>query len=186
MNTVCVLCGRPIEKGKECKVRPPKDHAARGWSSFITVCPECAHRVAPHKFVKSMNRTEQVVDRMLEQEEERPGFDEIDWGEGPELKPEPVAGAVPEGWHRHPNGGGLVQDTAYVADTAYVGRNAQVYGNAKVLSYALVTNNAIVSGNAKVFGSAKVSGNALVSGHAKVSGNAFVSGDEVIDSGERS
>ena len=75
MNTVCVLCGRPIEKGKECKVRPPKDHAARGWSSFITVCPECAHRVAPHKFVKSMNRTEQVVDRMLEQEEEP------DWGE---------------------------------------------------------------------------------------------------------
>ena len=150
-------------------MRPPKDHAARGWSSFITVCPECAHRVAPHKFVKSMNRTEQVVDKLLVQDAERPGFDEIDWGEGPELKPEPVAGAgpLPEGWHRHPNGGGLVQDTAYVANTAYVEPDAKVYGNAKVYGYA------------RVFGNAKVYGYALVRG------NAWVYGDEEISHGER-
>lgn len=24
------------------------------------------------------------------------------------------------GWHRHPNGGGWVRDSAYVADSAYV------------------------------------------------------------------
>ena len=31
---------------------------------------------------------------------------------------------------RHPNGGGLVEDTAYVAETAYVGEHARVVGNA--------------------------------------------------------
>ena len=31
---------------------------------------------------------------------------------------------------RHPNGGGLVEDTAYVAETAYVGEHARVLGNA--------------------------------------------------------
>ena len=34
------------------------------------------------------------------------------------------------GWHRHPNGGGWVQDTAHVDDTAYVGPKAWVYGSA--------------------------------------------------------
>jgi hypothetical protein len=31
---------------------------------------------------------------------------------------------------RHPKGGGLVEDTAYVAETAYVGEHARVVGNA--------------------------------------------------------
>ena len=31
---------------------------------------------------------------------------------------------------RHPNGGGLVENTAYVAATAYVGEHARVVGNA--------------------------------------------------------
>jgi len=31
---------------------------------------------------------------------------------------------------RHPNGGGLVENTAYVAETAYVGEHARVVGNA--------------------------------------------------------
>jgi hypothetical protein len=43
---------------------------------------------------------------------------------------------APLGWHRHPNGGGLVEDTATVDDTAYVGPAARVYygnaGNARV------------------------------------------------------
>lgn len=39
---------------------------------------------------------------------------------------------TPAGWHRHPNGGGLVQDTAYVEDSAWVYGNAQVYGEARV------------------------------------------------------
>ena len=40
---------------------------------------------------------------------------------------------VPKGWHRHPNGGGLVQDTAYADQSAYVARDA------KVEEFAIVT-----------------------------------------------
>ena len=54
------------------------------------------------------------------------------------------------GWHRHPNGGGWVQDTALVAPTAYVGPDAQVYGSARVY------------GTARVFGKERVYGAALV------------------------
>lgn len=38
---------------------------------------------------------------------------------------------TPIGWHRHPNGGGLVQDTASVAPTVYVGKRARVSGDAQ-------------------------------------------------------
>lgn len=55
------------------------------------------------------------------------------------------------GWHRHPNGGGWVQDTASVDETAHIGPDAEVSVAAQV------------SGNAWVFGSAEVSGNAWVS-----------------------
>lgn len=55
------------------------------------------------------------------------------------------------GWHRHPNGGGWVEDTAHVADTAYVGPDAEVYGSAWV------------SGWAQVYGSSEVYGSAWVS-----------------------
>lgn len=48
-------------------------------------------------------------------------------------------------FRRHPNGGGLVAETASVDDTAFVGMNAWVYEKAKVY------------GNAKVFGDAWVS-----------------------------
>ena len=52
--------------------------------------------------------------------------------------------AVPEGWHRHANGGGLVQDTACVDASAHVGPHARVYGSAWV------------SGSARVYGEARV------------------------------
>lgn len=61
------------------------------------------------------------------------------------------------GWHRHPNGGGWVQDTASVDETAHIGPDAEVFGTARV------------SGNAWVCGAARVSGNARVSGTARVS-----------------
>ena len=54
------------------------------------------------------------------------------------------------GWHRHPNGGGWVQDTAHVDDTAYVGPKARVY------------DSAWVSGSARVYGSTRVYGSAWV------------------------
>ena len=79
------------------------------------------------------------------------------------------------GWHRHPNGGGWVQDTASVDETAHIGPAAQVYGSARVYGNAEVCGNARVSGSARVSGTARVSGSAQVSGAARVSGNARVS-----------
>ena len=42
------------------------------------------------------------------------------------------------GWHRHPNGGGWVQDTASVDETAHIGPDAQVFGTARVYGAARV------------------------------------------------
>ena len=52
--------------------------------------------------------------------------------------------AIESEWHQHQNGGGWVQDTAYVSG------NARVYGNACVYGNAQVSGNARVSGNAWV------------------------------------
>ena len=79
-------------------------------------------------------------------------------------------------WHRHPNGGGWVQDTAHVDDTAYVGPDAQVSGSARVYGSARVSGSAWVSGSARVYGNAEVYGTARVSGSAWVSGSARVYG----------
>ena len=73
------------------------------------------------------------------------------------------------GWHRHPNGGGWVQDMASVDETAHIGPDAEVSVAARV------SGNAQVSRNAHVSGAAQVSGNAWVFGSAEVSGNAWVS-----------
>ena len=56
------------------------------------------------------------------------------------------------GWHRHPNGGGWVQDTASVAKTVFVGEGAWVYGNAWVYGDAVVCGDAVVYGDAEVYG----------------------------------
>ncbi len=67
-----------------------------------------------------------------------------------------------EGWHIHPNGGGLVQDTAFVDPSVFVGKDARVsgkarvYGNARVYDTAHVYGDARVSGNAEVYGDARV------------------------------
>jgi hypothetical protein len=72
-------------------------------------------------------------------------------------------GPVPA--HRHPNGGGIVADTASVSDTAYVGPDARVY------DYAWVFDNAEVCGDARVYGNAQVYNFAWVYGYAQVYGN---------------
>ena len=74
------------------------------------------------------------------------------------------------GWHRHPNGGGWVRDTASVDETAHIGPDARVSGAARVFGAARVYGNARVSGNAWVYGNAQVYGNAEVFGNAWVSG----------------
>ncbi len=84
---------------------------------------------------------------------------------------------IPEGYHVHKNGGGLVQDTTHVDESVFIGCDAQVSGDARVSGYARVSGDAQVFGDARVSGNAQVSGDAWVSGDAQVSGNARVSGN---------
>ncbi len=89
-------------------------------------------------------------------------------------------------YHHHPNGGGLVAETAQVADTVYVGPCSKVCGHCKVSDDVIVFGNAWisdkaeVSGSAQIFGSARVYGNARVQDDAKIYGCARVHGDAVI------
>ncbi len=79
-------------------------------------------------------------------------------------------GPVPA--HRHPNGGGWVENTATVAPTAYVGPHAQVKLFAQVLDKArveargLITDSAILSDIAVCRGEircgTRIEGNMLV------------------------
>lgn len=76
----------------------------------------------------------------------------------------------------HPNGGGLVDQTATVATAAFVGPRARVCGAARVIDTARIEDDAVVSDASVVSGEARVSGNARVSGTSKISGEAHVSG----------
>ena len=73
---------------------------------------------------------------------------------------------VPKGFHVHPNGGGLVEGTAYVEASVFVGEDARVFGSARVFGDAQVFGDAWVFGSAQVFGDARVSGDTQVSGDA--------------------
>lgn len=90
------------------------------------------------------------------------------------------------GFHRHPNGGGLVADTAHVDDTAYIGKYCVVYDQGKVLQnaeirgMARITCNAVIAGNAIVQDDAHVSGDALVTDSAIISDSARVYGNSKI------
>ncbi|MGD9209302.1 MAG: hypothetical protein PVI90_00930 [Desulfobacteraceae bacterium] len=88
-----------------------------------------------------------------------------------------IPGAFESEWHRHPDGGGWVENSAKVEGTVLVGKDAQVYGEAQVYGFALVYGNAKVHENAQVYGNAKVYGDAEVYGDAWVYGNAWICGN---------
>ncbi len=76
--------------------------------------------------------------------------------------------------HRHPNGGGLVEDSAKVSPTAFVGTNAMVLGEAQVTDNARVEDFAIVKDRAQVRNRAIVSGRAMILDSAIVRDDARV------------
>jgi|APSaa5957512622_1039677.scaffolds.fasta_scaffold127311_1 UDP-3-O-[3-hydroxymyristoyl] glucosamine N-acyltransferase len=79
-------------------------------------------------------------------------------------------------FHCHPNGGGLVAETATVADSAWVGPNARVFGraivrdNTTVCGHAMVCGHAIVRDNATVEGTSRVYDYAVICDDAKIKG----------------
>jgi hypothetical protein len=79
-------------------------------------------------------------------------------------------------FHRHPNGGGWVENTAKVAVTAMVAKNALVYDYAWVMGNSAICDNARVSGNALVDEYAQIGGKASVFGNAEIFGNAQIFG----------
>lgn len=92
-------------------------------------------------------------------------------------KPEPPSGKP------HPNGGGIVAETASVARSVYVGPNASVLDEAKVTGeviidgYARVRGNAVISGFARILDDADIE-NAVIKDHATVSGQSHVWRDD--------
>jgi hypothetical protein len=84
------------------------------------------------------------------------------------------------GGHRHPNGGGWVDDAATVAPTAFVAPDAVVRGDAQVLGNARVEGRAWVEAGAVVEGDAVVRDVAVVRSGARLGGTVVVAGDAVV------
>lgn len=89
-------------------------------------------------------------------------------------------------YHHHPNGGGMVAETAQVADSVFVGPFAKICGHCKlsgkvfVFGNAWIFDKAEVSGNVDIFANARVFGNAKLTGEAKVYGAAGIYGDALV------
>ncbi|MCC2322831.1 DUF6055 domain-containing protein [Cellulomonas xiejunii] len=85
-----------------------------------------------------------------------------------------------EGGHRHPNGGGWVDDAASVDPAAHVAAGAVVRGDATVGPGVRIEGRAWVEPGARLTGDVVVRDAALVRGSARLSGTVLVGGDAVV------
>lgn len=120
--------------------------------------------------------------------DERPPFEQV-------LEQVDESEIVIEGrrYRVHPNGGGLVSITAFVASTVYVAETARVEDFAVVLDAVRINRRAVVGGHAVVTGGCSLSGDSRVGGaatligavalrrHAQVDGTARLEGGIVVD-----
>ncbi|MBO3100407.1 DUF6055 domain-containing protein [Cellulomonas fengjieae] len=88
---------------------------------------------------------------------------------------------IPSGGHRHPNGGGWVDDAATVDPTAFVGPDAVVRGDAQVRGNVRIEGRAWVEAGAVAEGDVVVRDVALLRSSAHLSGSVVVGGDAVVD-----
>jgi NDP-sugar pyrophosphorylase family protein len=79
-----------------------------------------------------------------------------------------VNGPIPT--HQHPNGGGLVADTAQVDDSVYIGSNVQIYGEVKISGDVQIYDSVRISDNVQISGSVIISDNAQIWGNAHIHG----------------
>jgi len=89
-------------------------------------------------------------------------------------------GPVPA--HKHPNGGGWVEDTAKVHQLSFVGPSARVSGKAEVGGGCSIENRAVIGGNAQIFGIVSVRNDVAVGGNARLQGTMVIGGSGMIDS----
>lgn len=93
---------------------------------------------------------------------------------------DPAAGDVVPGGHRHPNGGGWVEDTASVDPAAWVGAGAVVRGDAVVGPGVRIEGRAWVESGARLADRVVVRDVAVVRGTAQLAGDVLVGGDAVV------
>lgn len=102
----------------------------------------------------------------------------IERHEAAELPPKEILELQPDvTWHKHPNGGGWVSETAYVEASASVSGRAAVFGNARVLDRTRVYGSSRIAGNAECYGAPHIHGRAFIGGQAKIYDAAKVLGD---------
>lgn len=86
-------------------------------------------------------------------------------------------------YYRHPNGGGLVAETATVDASVYLSRGVWIRDEARIFGHAVLIGTIEVCGNAIVGGGATVLGVVSITGEAMVLDSAMVSGDDIQISG---
>ena len=91
-------------------------------------------------------------------------------------------------YHHHPNGGGLVAETAEVDDSAFIGPVAKVCGSGRVCDQAFIFGNAwifdsaVVADNAQIFGNARIFGAGITDVEsALASKKVIVTAEEIVD-----
>jgi len=77
---------------------------------------------------------------------------------------------IPKDYHEHPNGGGLVADTAHAADTAFVGVFAQMHGKSQMYNYATMCDNAQMRGNSQMLDKSQMNGNSEMCDNSRMYG----------------
>jgi len=95
----------------------------------------------------------------------------------------PITGIDGQRYSPHPNGGGLVAETAYVAASVFVGPNARVSGralvegNVRLLDFSAVEDEAIVVGSCVLRHQARVGDRAILVGKVVLFNQALIRGD---------
>ena len=93
--------------------------------------------------------------------------------------------------HRHDNGGGWVENTAYVAPSVKVSSSSQVaefariYDNVNLAGKVTVKGRARIMNNVVITGRITVAGNAVLRDHVEANGAGFVGGSALIDGTSR-
>lgn len=79
-------------------------------------------------------------------------------------------------YSHHPNGGGLVAETAKVAPGAFIGRyvvvhdRAEIGGRAKLFGDIVIRDNTRITGYVYMCGDIEVKGNTVISGKSRIIG----------------
>lgn len=75
--------------------------------------------------------------------------------------------------HRHPNGSGIVADTAKISRNVFVGEDCLISGNVVIMGHVIITDGSEVLGSVHINGSGK---GITISEHSIIDENVIISG----------